>query len=433
MLKINQLTGFGNSKIPLPLFATSKRVGGYPVTFSGGTTGTGTIPAADLGPATSNKQLLFMCYHETVVPFQIDLIGRLVTNFQNDNLGFGRCLVGFDQPGPGPLNFIMVTTVATSAQGWVEVYEFYDAVPLRKAFRNKLAAAGAGAFTTVMGQLQGDFGVGVVGALLDTTTFTWTAPFTERVDADAGTFRIGSADTGVLVGNSFLAATVTPSGADILATAEIIVPPIDRVGVKGGIYNDTPFTIASAQVNFNIQLPGAGTLLLGLVVEGGATVSSVNADGVAFTNRGSVVNTGATPDIQLSFWSFPFDDSVDVNELIGIVMSGAGADGTILTVSQWILYDVGSFGTAGSAQGNAAGAAVSVNPNANGMLVGIHCRADNTQVVGWTGAHEVYDNDIGGAYRFSSANLNYTAAGAQNVTASGVAGQYATLVLPINP
>jgi hypothetical protein len=163
-------------------------------------------------------------------------------------------------------------------------------------------------------------------------------------------------------------------------------------------------------------------------------VTGVTFDGNAMTSRGSVQNSGATPDINISCWTIPVTQTDPVGN---IVATFTGSIGIAQTVSFIImrLYDVASVGTAGSAQGNGTGNAVSpsIDVTEGGLIVGMNIRATDTQTNTWTGLTEISDRDSGPSNMSVAARWLCTAETGRTVQAVGSgSGQYATLAVPFN-
>jgi hypothetical protein len=413
-------------------------VGGYAVTFSASATGSATIPAADFGPADASRQLLIFCMHETVVlrnvsAAGVDYVRFVPETFQTD---LGACTL----PWPTNVDVSLSMTLAssTSAQGWIEVYEVYAAQPL---YKSPAFWSGVSAGTLISSSLKallGDYVVAACKADSDTVTVTWTG-VNEDSDVDGGTLRASAGHVGPQGSTTEFAVTATLSGSSSAGLIQVSVEPEGTTGVKGSWHGLAGAAIASGAFSLPSSSPeidcrgiGSGDLLIAVYVEGGATVSGITWGGVAMTARGSVTNTGATPDLHISLWSIPFTQAAPTGAIAG-TMSGAGADSTTAVLTTFILYDVGSYGTAGTATGNSTGANTSINTQDGGMRLAFSIRAATAGLT-WTGANEIRDSTLGLPYATSAAQLYYDTAGTGvAVGATGPNEQWATIALPINP
>lgn len=432
MFMLNQLAGFNAADAAVPFGA--RRVGGYAVTFAASVNGSATIPGADLGPTDPDRQLLIIGMHEAQSILSMT-IGAVTNARFTRGFGFTNIFpVQFDYPSNGDASVTVTVGVSTSAQGWIEVYELQKAVKAYKSQRSSNLTNGGTAYNTIVRAQLGDIIIGASQADTDTITTTYTN-LTENFDADIGPFAAASGQT--TPGSSQdLSVTTTISAGSTSETVLLGCQPVARVGVKGGIKDVSAPTVASSAANlsatvFDLTGQGSGTLIVGIAVEGAATVTGVTWGGNVMTARGSIANTGAAPDMQLTFWSIPFTQAAPSGALVA-TMSGSGNDGLPAGVVQFVLYDIGSFGTAASAQGNAVGAAVNYTGTADGTSLCIAIRATSGLTITWTGALDLGSFSLG-AYSLGIAIKQHDTAGAQSITASSTSGQYATLVLPVNP
>jgi hypothetical protein len=434
MFMLNQLAGFNAADAGLPFGV--RRVGGYAVTFAASTAGTATIPGADLGPTDPDRQLLIFAMHEVQNPVSVVCNGvtcqRIVRSFAFSNIA----PVVFDYPGNGDASITVNVGSSTSVAGWIEVFEVNKAVDCFKAHRHSAFTQAATASIATVRQQLGDIVIGVTQVDTEATTTAYTN-LTELSDADIGSFASASGSNGPNVSSDRdHAVTTTISASGNSETMLLDIQPAARTGVKGGIREVGAPTVASgtatlSTVTYDLTGLGDGTLIVGIAVEGAATVTGVTWGGNAMTARGSIANTGAAPDMQLSFWSIPFTQASPSGTLVA-TMSGSGNDGLIAGISQWVVYDIGGFGTAAGQQGNAVGAAVNYTATAGGMALAIGIRAAAALTFTWTGATDIGSFSLG-AYTFGLASKAHDTAGAQSITGTSTSGQYATLVLPLNP
>lgn len=422
----------------------ARYVGQYVLDFASSDQATAIIPEEDLNYDLDGRQLMFLYgLEEPIFVFAV-CVNEFETHTTflppiNFDTGTFMFLSGGSQEGAGDIEFTVVADDVYDETAAVFVYEISGAAPLYEGFYGLNIP---NALTEDMGRYCPAGGVTMGGAFNadEAQTFTWTN-LTERLDVDTDVSRVSIADNGL-----------TPEGAEVRSTVTITSPsgnvrgvmmsvaPEGQTGVRGGMmWGGGVSTIGSIiQIVGDpvINHAGAGdfTLLLCVGIESNnGNVTGVTYDGAAMTSRGSIANTGASPDLRLSMWSIPVTQASNPDGIVAITFAGSIA-GTTCFAAFARLYGVGSFGTAVSSQGSGVGTSVAPNISAGGMLLGLHIRLTDTQAVTWSGLDEIADFDQG-AYRISMAWRPQCAAetGRTINAVNASSDQFATLVLPINP
>lgn len=416
----------------------ARYVGSYAYTFSGTNPAQFTIPSGDLTlPTGPGKQLLFVMADigQFIFASEIDTdVARLVT------FGFGFQTFAFCgvYAGSGsPVISLYSTDPSVPISSFCQVYEIVNAKPLDQGIWTGCWIDGTSStLTTPQYVPVGGVSVGFAMADTDTTTFTWSN-ITERVDIDAGPWRVTTADTltpaAVAVRNNITSTTSVADNQDMLS---VVAVPTSLSGVPLGCMDQlvlefSPGTNYSELLFLNER--GDFKLVVVIGYEDNTTVSAITYGGVAMTLIGSVVHTGPTPDLGLYMYGIDVVAGVNDVETLDITFTGAGLANDLM-IGLFRLYDVGSVGTAQSSTGTGTGVGVTLNVTDNALVLGVSVRGTASQSINWTGAQRLVDLNID-TYRFGM-GIQWQAAGSAGygiTAAAASSGTYATLAVPFQP
>jgi len=161
------------------------------------------------------------------------------------------------------------------------------------------------------------------------------------------------------------------------------------------------------------------------------TITGATFNGIAMTSVASIINTTATPDLIIHIFSLDVNQASPAGNIV--ITCSASVAGVGFSAEVFAMYRVGSIGAAQSVSGNGTGNALAVTVAEGGFILACHIRDVNTQTVLWTGADELADLDINGAFRNSAAQYPYaTAEVNRTIQAVGsAAGEYATLAIAL--
>lgn len=419
--------------------AKGRYVNRYSFTWSG-TTGSFTIPSGDLTLAGSGKQILVCLPAEAPLVTGCTIGGTNGYLIASDPAKF-MFMFGHTYSGSG--NVAVVVTDGTSTEvSAADVYEFTDCQPLYSGY----CVSGSGLTAVGNAQVFSPIGGVTAGSVMNTTdtvTFTWTGPLTERTDADAGDMRLSSADSLTAAASEVRSTAVaTGTGGTGRMGGAITAVPVSHTGVRGGMIARTSIAVTGATVTFAASMvetnhtnAGSFKLLFVFACEVDTiTPNSVTYNGSAMTLVGSVVNTGASPDIKI--YAYAIDvTQVAPNGAVVVTWSATMGTGATFDYSLTRLYGVNSVGTAGTSQGNGTTASTTVNVSAGGLILGFQIRstaADNTNT--WTGLDEISDQDVSGFGMTVASRWQCAAETARAISClNSASGQYAMLAIPFNP
>lgn len=433
MLQVNQLCGFGGRRrrgpSPQLRFANS-----YTLTFTSTTTATATVAALDLGfPAGANKQILVASALEVSVVTGVTINGVAAVRTALTGGGFSELWSAF-YAGSGPFNIVFTTSASSTDVTRIAVYEVLDAAPLYQSASWGEARTGT-VITMPLRVPDTGLAVAVAHSNTDTNSITWTG-LTGTLNVDGGTLRNASADLEVnVVGTTDLSIVATQTGSAVMSGQAQAILPASPAMLSGKLYRTrgTSFS-GGATVTFSTNdFTGYGSFKLVVAVTciANATINGVTFNGNAMTSLGVVKNSGPSPDMNIGFFAIDVTQAAPSGNIV-VTMSGASIGDTI-DIAQWLVFNMGSFGTLQSVQGNATGAALSVDVSAGGMILAATIRPTG-QTTTWTGVSEQRDTDTA-IDAYSLADRSYCAAEtARTVQAVGSgSGQYITAAIACNP
>jgi len=148
------------------------------------------------------------------------------------------------------------------------------------------------------------------------------------------------------------------------------------------------------------------------------------------TSRGSVVNTGPTPDLIVHFFSISLTaGSASGNVVITASASIAGINGS---VGYWKLYGVASYGTVVSSTGNPGTGATTAVTNSNGgaILFGAVGGSDNQIALSGGIDSRAFSDLATSAVAFG--DVINDASGTYNITTTFTSQPFAQAGLPIS-
>lgn len=405
----------------------------YAINFASTTSATATIPAIDLTlPASATKQILVFVGAEAPLITQITINGVRAGWIMANGFFVGGSAI---YAGAGPFNIVITVASASAELGGVLVYEFDKAAPLYESLM------GWGSANTVahLQQLPGDVLVAAGLHLTDTTTFTWAGP-TENFDADVGDYRLSSAvDFTPVISRQNRTVTANPPNPP----EELRSLSVHRVGTASGIRGgfSTASSIAGSGSTFtytgtidtNLNNLGNFDLVIGFCVEATVTVTGVTFNGVAMTARGNVLNTTATPDLLVYYFSISLTDGAASGNIV--ITCSASVAGISCIMNKWYLYGVASYGTVVSSQGSATGAAtaVSINDGGAALFCAIGGTAGNAITITGTNVNTKLNVASFSNAAYASADIVNDASGSKTFTTSFTSMQYAQAALPVNP
>ena len=416
-----------------PRLAPSIRlVGTYDLAFGGGTTDTVTVPDADLSPASTERQIL------VITPLEVSSVQSVTVNGVDAGaiafFSAGGFLDAWFAPynGDGPFDIVVTTEAASTDDTAIMVFEV-DHADLADATVIGNAASSTTVANPSIRVPRDSIVLGVAFAASDTVTLSWSS-FSEVVDTDAGTCRIGAATRSIETTSpgTDLVETLTSSGSTTLAILLIVIQPKGTPAVRAMIRGSGIASGSTVAIETEFQLHHQGTVKLVMILEIEADGLSYGASyaGVAFNVMASVTNTGASPDLDLRILELDVDTDATPEgslELTGTIALGP------YSYALYVLKNVRN-GDAQTTSGNATGAALAVDVENGGIIIASHIRATDSQTVTWTGVSEVRDSDVGN-WRASNGFANALAA-EQNRTVQAVgsaSGQYATAAVSFNP
>jgi hypothetical protein len=426
MLRLTNLCGFGAGQSGIK----ARFVNEYGLSFAGTASATATVPAVDLQLAPSlTKQILVF------VGAKVPIITNITIN--GVRAGFisvgGGFLVAASAvyAGAGPFNIVVTTSAVNSEVGGVIVYEVDSAAPLYEAMR------GASFFqpSANMRQPLGSIIIGGGYGATDTTAFTWSG-LTENFDADIGDYRLSSA-VDLTPAAALTARSISANPPTTPTLINLGIMPLGVTGqIRGGFEgwsaatgSASTFTFATTMVN-NFNELGNPELVIAVTTEANVTISGVTHNGVAMTSRGSVVNTGATPDLIVHFFSISLTNGAASGNIV--VTASASVAGIICNIGVWTLYGVNSYGTLVSNQG-APGTGATTSPvvNAGGAAL-FACITGNSTGISLSGGDSKTETG-GGTLDSLFADIIPSVGTTENITTTFSSQAFAQAALPVNP
>lgn len=441
------MAGFGhNVAIPDPLF---RFVGIYNANFGTSLTVAVNVPIADFQyPADNRRQILVGAVGEVhlIDTNNCNINGTLPLRPVIASSYARQCvLLSATMSLTADFTINLTRNTTTSEDTDILVYEAYNALDLYKCGG---VSAETGGGTTVDLSMRRPRGASIAALALaytDTVTFTWTGGVTEVQDTDAGDNRISGAVGAPLTSADRNFEAVTPtisaSGA-LLAVAMPILRRDNMLSVAWFPNSAQPTAVTTAVGNtmtlssaFYLNFAGLGKFRFYTTIawENDITITGVTLGGNAMTLLGSVINTGASPDLGLATYYYDVDSAVLGSGDVVVTFSGVPTRTSFWTYRAYIATDNFNQINQATASNTANAAAVSANiaVGNNGHVLAFHIRADNTQTVVWSGTGIIERGDFNGTnYRISGADVCFVDANASyGVTATGSAsGQCALLV-----
>lgn len=433
MLMTTRLGGFSAVR-PLPRV---RFVGQFDMVISASTTGTVTVNDSDLDPGETSRQILVFAPADIQLPASVTIDG-----VQASNLAFvtaGEFVTAWSAPysGDGPFNVVVTMASSGSSNTGVLVFEVFNAAPLHHCEGAGLAVNGTSIALNTVRIPRDGLAIACAMSLTDTHTFTWSS-LTEVFEGDVGDCAMAAAvrtTNATEIPGTDLTETVTVSASATVAAFVLTVAPAG--GAIGGRIvqevSDTGIgpthTITAGRNRYDNM--GVGRLIFVTEVEADSLPLTVTYDGVSMNLITSILNTGAAPDLELRIFELEVDLTATPDG--SFVISGTSL-GIPFHWSSWVLFNASRVGDFQTVQGNATGAALALDVENGGFIIGTTIRSTDTQTVTWTGINERRDTDFGPgrvAYGWRAQN-----AAEQNRVVQAVgsgSGQYATLAVAFNP
>jgi len=413
---------------------TARFVNEYACNFSASTTATATVPAVDLVlPASATKQILVFFASFAGLFSQVTINGVRAGWITVGGQFMGCCSAVY--AGSGPFNIVVTVTSAITELGGVMVYELDNCAKLYESTRGVgCGTGGVGGGSANFRQQAGALAIAGGWFATDTQAFTWTG-LTENFDADVGAYRMSSAVNLATVGSrtALGVSTNPPTTADLAALG---VLPSGFTGIRGGFHGvvqvagvSTTFTTSLAAYT-NLNDVGNFDLVICVCTEANVTLTGATFNAVAMTSRGSVVNTGPTPDLIVHFFSISLTaGSASGNVVITASASIAGINGS---VGYWKLYGVASYGTVVSSTGNPGTGATTAVTNSNGgaILFGAVGGSDNQIALSGGIDSRAFSDLATSAVAFG--DVINDASGTYNITTTFTSQPFAQAGLPIS-
>lgn len=442
MLKVNNLVGFGSARRGVTPI-TARVVGTYTVTFTASaTSSSATVLSADLGAADPNKKLFFFASIEAgtgltnaaTISFGGNPVANMIGAHLNSWTGFFQAGgISFTGSGDQSLQLTVQSSISETLQ--VTVVEVINSLPIEQCALYPAAPQG-GTLTWTNVRIPADaIVIGAAMNITDTATATWSG-LTELVDQDAGDNRI------TLAGNftpaaSATDATITVTGSAgnmqgillVVPNAASVVAKVSLLQMRGSTGSSTTATVT----NFGGPDRGAFQLLLFVAAEVNTTITAITLNGVDISSGliGSVVNTGATPDLTMYAYSWPIDSSNSPSGSL-VVTYGASITGAVVIFTAFAVHG-GTIGTPVTANANDGSADLTTTISEGGTIIALEAHGTDTDAAAWSNVTEVADVDIG-AYRLSMGLRHYCAAEASRaVAATFTSQQHIGMSVPINP
>lgn len=422
---------------PLTKPPTLRFVGQYTCNFSASTTATATVPAADLKlPASPTKQILVIGKAEvpTLVSATINGVAAAYVADRGNFVNFFSATYA----GSGPFNVVLTASASNSENGRIEVYEVDNAAPLHQGCLNGVAGSGTSGLIQARAPNNGCLVAGAIHTT-DTVAISWTAGLTLDVDADAGDYRGSSgSDINPSIGNRDVDVTLgLGSAAAQFQAASLAINPSVGNFVSGGFRSITAVNGVTTTATFssipmtNFTASGSFKLFAFFIVEANVTFTSATFNGNGMTAVGSIVNTGATPDISIHVFSIDVTQAAPSGNII--VTASGSIDAIPVALEVACMYNVRAVGAVQTAQGNATGAAVNVAVAEGGTILAFNAKATTGLSVAWTGVREVFDGTLTGMSLSSAIQPFAAAEASRTVQAVSSSDQYCTLAFACNP